>query len=64
MEWEVIRFFLKAFWRGILIGLVIRFSIALFTKSDVSLGGAVRSGLVGGFIYLIINILQFVEVST
>lgn len=63
MEMEVFLFFLRSFWKGMLIGLVIRFAIALIMKGDVSGTGAIRSALFGGIIYLIIKITQFAQLS-
>jgi len=54
MDFFVLLFFLKQFGKGFLIAIFIRFLYSLITKSDITFGGLIRTGLFGAIIYTII----------
>lgn len=51
MEWFVVWFFVKSFGKGMVIGGIIRFLIALLFRGDFSWKGWLRSMIIGGIIY-------------
>jgi len=54
MDFFVLGFFLKQAAKGFLIAIFIRFLYSLITKSDMSFGGLIRSGIFGALVYVII----------
>jgi hypothetical protein len=52
MSWFVTWAIIKILWQGFVVGIGIRFVIAVIFRSDVSWGGMFRSGLIVALLHL------------
>lgn len=56
----IVPYFWDALWRGFVAGVAIRFLIALYTKTDMTWGGLVRTGI---FFSIVNMIMKWIMVS-
>jgi hypothetical protein len=53
----ILFFFGKKFFEGFLMGIVLRIIISIIIRIDMTLGGAIRTGLVIGALYSIVTFI-------
>ena len=56
--WFIFSFFLKTFGRGFLTGIIIRFIVAVYTKTDFTLGGTIRLAIFVGIVNIILTVIR------